>query len=409
MKLIPIILTYLLFSISLSAQDIDIDFILEQVKKNNPDIRMKEIEAEISKKEVSKSFKNLILPPVSLSQSKNLDNLKSEDVKFSKLEATVPIFEGGKSYYTYKQSKVKDEIMKKEVFLTTLEYQEKAIEHYFNVLNYRKQIDITNSVLNSLKNQSSRLTKLFQSEQQIALSEIYKIDADIELNNAINIENKQNEQTNIEYLYAILGVNLNSNNNFLDFSIDKYLKNKINYAEDESRLLKDSSIVKKEKLKVESAEYDLKLAKSELYPSVYAGSKYVIYDDEDDSNEGWMVEAGFKWLFAWGGTLDSISQKKKSLEKSKIDYENNLNDLTVKFREQYRVMQSLYGQLLAHKKRIELLNNNLVLDTLRYDNQLISTFDYLNSVNELKKSQEEYYKLQRKLVLATIKYENLAR
>ena len=106
MKLIPIILTYLLFSISILAQDIDIDFILEQVKKNNPDIRMKEIEAEISKKEVSKSFKNLILPPVSLSQSKNLDNLKSEDVKLNKLEATVSIFEGGKSYYTYKQSKV---------------------------------------------------------------------------------------------------------------------------------------------------------------------------------------------------------------------------------------------------------------------------------------------------------------
>lgn len=389
--------------------NIDIDFILETTKENNPNIKIKEMESDINKTEVSKTFKSLILPPVSLSQSKNLDNLKSEDVKFQRLDARIEVFEGGKSYYTYKQAQVNDEIAEKNVFLTTLEYQEKAIEHYFNVLNYRKQIEITSLVINALKNQSKKLSSLFENGQQIALSEIYKIDADIELNNAINIDNKQNEQTNIENLYTLLGIELDSENNFLDFSIDKYLKNKINYKEDEKKLLTDSSIVQKEKLKVQVAEYDVKLAKADLYPTVYAGSKYVIYDDDNDSNEGWMVEVGFKILFAWGGTLDSVNQSKKNLEISKLNFETNLKDLNVKFREQYRMMQSLYGQLLAQKKRLDLLNKNMTLDTLRYDNQLISTFDYLNSINELKKSQEEYYRLQRNLVLTTIKYENLAR
>lgn len=56
---------------------------------------------------------------------------------------------------------------------------------------------------------------------------------------------------------------------------------------------------------------------------------------------------------------------------------------------------------------MNLLRENLKIDNLRYDNELVTTFDYLNSVNQLKSAEEDYYKLQRSLVLAVIEYENL--
>ena len=55
------------------------------------------------------------------------------------------------------------------------------------------------------------------------------------------------------------------------------------------------------------------------------------------------------------------------------------------------------------------LKENTDIDSMRYENELLSTFDYLNSVNSYRTAQEEYYKLQRELVLAVIEYENLYR
>ncbi len=61
------------------------------------------------------------------------------------------------------------------------------------------------------------------------------------------------------------------------------------------------------------------------------------------------------------------------------------------------------------KKRMELLEESANIDSMRYENELLSTFDYLNSVNKYRAAQENYYKTQRDLVLAIIEYENLYR
>ncbi|MEG1449762.1 MAG: hypothetical protein RSC62_03045, partial [Cetobacterium sp.] len=90
-------------------------------------------------------------------------------------------------------------------------------------------------------------------------------------------------------------------------------------------------------------------------------------------------------------------------------YENNIRGIDLDMRNKLGEIESLAGQSGAQKKRVELLQENLGIDNLRYDNELVTTFDYLNSVNQLRKAQEDYYKLQRELVLAVIEYENLYR
>lgn len=72
-------------------------------------------------------------------------------------------------------------------------------------------------------------------------------------------------------------------------------------------------------------------------------------------------------------------------------------------------IKALYGKSLAMEKRANLLQENMDIDSMRYENELLTTFDYLNSVNSFREAQEDYYELQRKLVLAVIEYENLYR
>ena len=72
-------------------------------------------------------------------------------------------------------------------------------------------------------------------------------------------------------------------------------------------------------------------------------------------------------------------------------------------------IKAVYGRANAMKKRVDLLAENMKIDSMRYENDLLTTFDYLNSVNSFREAQEEYYSIQRKLVLSVIEYENLYR
>ena len=70
-------------------------------------------------------------------------------------------------------------------------------------------------------------------------------------------------------------------------------------------------------------------------------------------------------------------------------------------------IKALYGKTLSMKKRVDYLSENMEIDDMRYENDLLTTFDYLNSVNSFRLAQEQYYSLQRELVLSVIEYENL--
>lgn len=59
------------------------------------------------------------------------------------------------------------------------------------------------------------------------------------------------------------------------------------------------------------------------------------------------------------------------------------------------------------EKESQYLEENLKIDDIRYEAGLISTFDYLNSVNSYRSSQAEYYKMIKNLVVATIELENI--
>ncbi|MEG2347708.1 MAG: TolC family protein, partial [Cetobacterium sp.] len=173
-----------------------------------------------------------------------------------------------------------------------------------------------------------------------------------------------------------------------------------------------TTLGKRESLLVDVAEYDLKITKADLYPSFYVKPSHKFKEKQGDklvtTNEG-MVEVGFRYRFEWGGTIDSVNQKEYALDQAKIRYENNIRGIDLDMRNKLGEIESLAGQSGAQKKRVELLQENLGIDNLRYDNELVTTFDYLNSVNQLRKAQEDYYKLQRELVLAVIEYENLYR
>ncbi|MGL4308737.1 MAG: TolC family protein [Cetobacterium sp.] len=391
------------------SQEMGLEDILKRAETSNSEVKISELNSAIKKKGKDKALKNLILPPVNLSTEEEWGIVKDEGFGFKEIEAYIPLFQGGKVYNGYKKSKVDYDLANKEERLSIFSAQERAVGEYFKALNYREQYEITQGAIEALEKQRGRLEGMYRTGKLVPKSEVLKIEADIENNRAINMENRQREKNSLETLYKLLDYPLDSNITLKKFQGEEYLKGLVQ-VEKPTDNPEDTTLGAVEKLRVEKAEYDMKIAKGDLYPTLYVKPSHKFKEKRNGRletvNEG-MVEVGFRYVFEWGGTLDGVKQKEYALDQAKIRYKDNINGISLEMRNKYREIEALYGQSLASKKRVDLLNENLEIDNLRYDNELISTFDYLNSVNELRTAKENYYKIQRQLVLTIIEYRNL--
>lgn len=402
--------SFLALSIGTYSQELGLDAILKRVEEGNPEVRVKELDVRISEKGKKKALRNLILPPVTISSENDWETAKKEGLGFEKIEATIPLFQGGRMVNSYKKSGKELELARENRNLSLYEWQEEAVNEYFKALNYRQQKDITELTISALEKQKSRLAGLYSANKMIAKSEVLKVEADIENNKAINLNNVQKERAAKETLMKLLGYNLDKEFSLEEFSSEKYLENLGEIKK--IKAVEETTLGKAESLKVDIAKYDLNITKADLYPTLYVKPSHKFKEENlntnkyETVNEG-MVEIGIRYTFGWGATLDSVDQSKYRLEQAQIKYENNIVGIELDMRNKLGEIESLSRQSEAGKKRVELLRENLKIDNLRYSNELVSTFDYLNSVNQLRSAEEDYYKIQRALVLATIEYQNL--
>ena len=403
-----------LFGISYSVE-LELDEVISRAKVESSEIKIQGMNTEIQKKGKNKALKNLILPPINLSQEENWNHIKEEGIGIRKLEMGVPLFMGGKNLNSYRKAKNNLELAYKEEIFAENRAVEKAVGAYFDILNYQKQSEIINNAVKAMDKQKGRLQGLYKGGKIVPKSELLKVEADIERYRSLNLENARLEKQRTGDLNRILNLPLDTKITGKDILAGEYLGDRADASKYADRNIDNTHLVQAEKLKLKNAEYDLKIAKADLYPTFYLKDTYTFkewdkdkreYSDPTDEN---LLEVGFRYYFAWGGTLDSVNQKKYELKKAQLMHDENVKEIQLDIENKINEIDSLYGQANANQKKVDLLRENMNIDSMRYENQLITTYDYLNSVNAYREAQEEYYAIQRKLVLAVIELENLYR
>lgn len=402
-------------STSFSSDFFTLDDVLNRVKDTNPQIRAQKMNEESKRELKEKAWKNLVTPPVNLSNEDEWEVVEKYGVGLKELEMYLPIFEGGRTLNNYKKAKTQYEIAQKDSDLVGIAAQEAAVAKFFEALNYKKQIEITDKAIEALEKQRERISDLYNNGKLVPKSELLKIEADIENNRGINLENKQKEEASLGELARLLNYPVNSPLELKDFNPLQFLEAKAHITEENKTPVENTLLGSKEALKLDSANYDVKIAKTALYPTIYTKYTYRYrYNDNGtlrkyDADKRDIFEVGFRWVLSWGADLDNVRSQEYLYEKAKIEYEDNLKGISLDMKNKLGEIKALYGKSLAMEKRANLLQENMDIDSMRYENELLTTFDYLNSVNSFREAQEDYYELQRKLVLAVIEYENLYR
>ncbi|WP_101474298.1 TolC family protein [Fusobacterium sp.] len=116
-------------------------------------------------------------------------------------------------------------------------------------------------------------------------SEYLKIEADIEDNNVLNIENQLNEENNRGVLAKLLGYPLDNKIALKEFDPESYLKDKSEIHDTNNKKIEDTLLAKNEQHKVNIAENTVKIAKADLYPSINVEYKREFWEIDDDTKE----------------------------------------------------------------------------------------------------------------------------
>jgi|GEM_PF-661428 len=400
--------------VSFSEDRMDLDAVLQEIDKNNPEMRIQNLETEVTDLGVKKSFKSM-LPQITLTVNEELVEDSSTEknewdidgVGPQKVKAYIPIYTGGKLTGYYDKAKLSREIARKDVSLVRHQIEEQAIATYFQVLNLRKQKEIAEMVLETLNKQRDRLEKLFNNGMLVPKSEVLKVKSDIISNEAVKMRRKEEQRSAEEELFLLLGRSLDSEIELEEFSPEAIDLSLFDPDRDLDIAMEAGSYAAKENLVAEKSESDLKIAKAALLPTIYLNSEYRL-DKDDDEYSDYQVTAVASWkIFGWGSTLDDVRQKEAQLEQAEILRDRNLEEIKLNIRNKYRDIKTLYAEVDSQKTKLDLEKENMRIDNLRYVNGMVSSLDYLDSVNRLKSAEEEYYSLQRELVLAVREYENL--
>ncbi|WP_319370792.1 TolC family protein [uncultured Ilyobacter sp.] len=398
------------------AVEMNLEDVLDRLDKNNREIVIQDMEIESRELEKKKQFKNM-LPSASIGWSTDFVEVTDEDQNdfgsgdsTSAIKISIPLFQGGTLYNQYKKSSLGKENSEYERNLVSYEVQERAISTYFEVLNKRKQAEISRMVQNSLGKQDERLNSLYKSNKMIPKSELLKVQADLVLIKSKLTRQIKEQRSAEEALFVLLDMPLNSDVYFTENLSEELKIDMYDIDADLERALKYGSKIKQENIILENSGIDVNIAKGELYPSLDASASYRLDSVPDDESE-YQVSLSASWdIFSWGSTIDDIKQKKINYNQAMINYKNAVDTIALEVRDQYREMEILSEEVYYSQKiNLELEEENMRIDKLRYENGIISTYDYLDSINRLSTAQERYYSLQRDLLLAIIKYENLLR
>ena len=151
-------------------------------------------------------------------------------------------------------------------------------------------------------------------------------------------------------------------------------------------------------LRVEQAQSDVKLSKSEYYPNVSLVGNYARYGDTPGLSgspykpeENWTVLAIANWNFwEWGKTKHRVDAG-ISRENQAADILTNLRDqITLEVKNAFLLLQETEKQVHVMEKAIEQAEENFRINTERYREQVGTTTDVIDAQTLLTRAKANH-------------------
>jgi len=397
-----------LLSSTIFCQELDLEEVLRRAKQDNFSIKKQDLNIENNIIGTKNYYKKRFLPTIGFGAEGELSEVGDKGVGPKSVSMKIDLDIGRQGLNEYKMKKNQLDIAQLNREKAWFSLQEEVIKTYFSYLSSKKKTEYTNKTLRSLEIHRKKLEKMLSGGNLIPKNELLKISIDIEENNLQLIKSSYDETVLKQKLYTLMGLGLDQNIEFKEIEMSSLvIANRFDSLERiEKKSVKHSINSRINDLEIQNAEYSNKIAKAELLPELYVKPEY-IFEDTGYTEKGGRITVGFNWNFEWGNTLNSIKMSNNSLEISKMSNAEKLANLTLEVRESFERLKMAKLSLDISNKKIVLMRENLKLDTSRFENRLMGSSDYLESINSLKEAEEKLYEQKQEIFLLDLKLQNL--
>jgi len=153
------------------------------------------------------------------------------------------------------------------------------------------------------------------------------------------------------------------------------------------------------KVKVEQAQKEVTLARSDYYPDLNFRFNYERVGDKTNVKgnpfrdaERWEVAIGAEWTFwEWGKTHFSVNESKVRLLQA-VDTEIQVRDsVTLEVKEAFLNLKESEKNIFVAETAIEQAQENFRMNKERYQEQVATTTDVLDAQTLLTQAEKNYY------------------
>lgn len=392
-----LISTFLVLAMTSMAESIEIS-IQEAVNKayeSNKLITKSELDLDTSNLKVKQSYKNG-LPSLSLSGVwADAENANPFGTGYkNQLVLQQPIFQGFQIVEGIKSSRNIRTLSELQLEAQKREVKLQVIESFLNVVRLEKQKEVLQAAVDEMGINLTRLTKM----QELGM--VTKTDVlDLELEklkletNLMTVENARDIQ--ILDLKNKIGIRPNEEVKIVMPELAEINIDNINYENDLLYTLENNIQVQMARLGKELTEASETISRAKLLPSVafqgtYGNQSFVpdFEDSIDPDNYEWSVGINFSWnVFSFGKNINGLSIAKNDTEKARLDEELTKENIELLLKSTYLNVLQLDKQILAAQNAVTNSEENYRLQKKKYDNQMITSIEFLSAENNLRNSK----------------------
>lgn len=387
---------YFIMTLVLFGKDpmvLSLDKAVQLGYESSKEVKKAELDVDSSNLQIKQAFKTG-LPSLSL-ESNWLDADDSLDMSGVKnqLVLTQPIFQGFQILEGMKSSKNIKTLSEIQLNQSKEDLKLSITEVYLEILRLQEQRKVLEGSLSELEKSLEKLVKMKE------LGMVTKTDIlDIELeklkveSSIIQTENSEN----IQKLDLKNKIGLSQDTEIvLENTLDWDLMSDIDYDKDLGTALADNSQIQMAQINQELEKSKEVISRAEVLPTValqgtYGNSSYYeSFDDSIDPDEyDWTVGVSFSWnVFSFGKNLDGIKIAQNSTKQKEYDVKTAKENIELALKSAYLNLVHLEKQIDISKKAIERSESNYDLQKKKYENQMITSIEFLEAENNLRNSK----------------------
>jgi len=428
MKVLSTLSCFFIFT-SIQAQQIwSLEDCIDYALKNNISLKQSELNIELNKNEYFQS-KMELLPSVNISNSFNnnrgryinpFTNEFDEEVSSSlnlTYNSNFSLFSGFKNINQIK--KAANESLKSIYDLESAQNDliSSIALSYLQILFNEELYQTSESQLDLTKNQENRIKTLVEAGS-IAQGELLNIQSQLALEEQQLIQAENQLNLSKLQLAQLLELDQYENLNVLKLDIKvPIFKIKNNINTDYSIALNTQSSIKSSELQINSAIYDLKIAKANYLPNLSIGHRIstLYLDNVDDiftfneqlkNNQQSAIYLSLNIpIFNKWSVRNSVAQSKIQIENSQLNAQQAKNQLRKNMEQAYADQLAAYKKHLATQKAVIAFKEAFTYINERYELGMVNSYEFNESKNKLITAESDELRAKYDLIFKVKLYE----